>query len=168
MVDAPHPVSPAARCHLATRPRLKCAAVGASKSADSASRNGARSMSALLKWTISLAGTALVAAVSYQWLDRPIALIFHRTSCAPSFIRAVCPLARPLGPVRSCHLFWPWPVEPVGPGTLSDSKLPPTLQYKPDNRGNDESAAQICVWANVARDLDAQQSVISSRRRLRF
>lgn len=36
-------------------------------------------MSALWKWTISLAGTAVAAAVSYQWLDRPIALIFNRT-----------------------------------------------------------------------------------------
>ena len=40
-------------------------------------------MSALRKWTISLAGTALAAAVSYQWLDRPIALIFHRTVAHP-------------------------------------------------------------------------------------
>ena len=40
-------------------------------------------MSGLRKWIVSLAGTAIAAAVSYQWFDRPIALFFHQTVARP-------------------------------------------------------------------------------------
>ena len=40
-------------------------------------------MNALQKWTLSLAGTAIAAGISYQWLDRPIALFFHKTVARP-------------------------------------------------------------------------------------
>ena len=40
-------------------------------------------MNALQKWTLSLAGTAIAAGISYQWLDRPIALFFHHTVARP-------------------------------------------------------------------------------------
>ena len=36
-----------------------------------------------LRWTMSLAGTALAAAISYQWIDRPVALFFHQTVARP-------------------------------------------------------------------------------------
>ena len=31
----------------------------------------------------SLAGTAIAATISYQWLDRPVALFFHNTVARP-------------------------------------------------------------------------------------
>ena len=34
-------------------------------------------MTAIKRWLLSLAATAVAAAVSYQWLDRPIALFAH-------------------------------------------------------------------------------------------
>jgi membrane-associated phospholipid phosphatase len=40
-------------------------------------------MIALRKWILGLAGTALACAVSYQFLDRPIALVFHNTVAHP-------------------------------------------------------------------------------------
>ena len=40
-------------------------------------------MSGLRKWTVSLVATALAAAISYQWIDRPVALFFHQTVARP-------------------------------------------------------------------------------------
>jgi membrane-associated phospholipid phosphatase len=40
-------------------------------------------MIALRKWILGLAGTVLACAVSYQFLDRPIALVFHNTVAHP-------------------------------------------------------------------------------------
>src|SRR4029078_5752239 len=40
-------------------------------------------MNALQKWTLSLAGTAIAVGISYQWLDRPIALFFHHNVARP-------------------------------------------------------------------------------------
>jgi len=40
-------------------------------------------MSALQKWIVSLAGVALASVISFQWLDRPVALFFHRTVARP-------------------------------------------------------------------------------------
>ena len=45
-------------------------------------------MIALQKWILSLAGTALACAISYEWLDRPIAIIFNRSLARPEpFLR---------------------------------------------------------------------------------
>jgi len=40
-------------------------------------------MSGLRKWTVSLVATALAAAISYQWIDRPVAMFFHQTVARP-------------------------------------------------------------------------------------
>src|SRR4029078_279113 len=40
-------------------------------------------MNALQKWTLSLAGTAIAAGISYQWVDRPVAVFFHSTVARP-------------------------------------------------------------------------------------
>ena len=40
-------------------------------------------MSGLRKWIVSLAGTAIAATISYQWIDRPVALFFHQTVARP-------------------------------------------------------------------------------------
>ncbi len=56
-------------------------------------------MSGLRKWTISLAGTALTAATSYQWLDRPIAVIFHQTVARPEPFAQLTHLPDPFIPL---------------------------------------------------------------------
>ncbi len=40
-------------------------------------------MNALSRWTLSLTATAAAAAISYAWLDRPIALFFHKAMPRP-------------------------------------------------------------------------------------
>jgi membrane-associated phospholipid phosphatase len=40
-------------------------------------------MSGLGKWIGSLAGTAAAAAISYQWIDRPVAVFFQKTIARP-------------------------------------------------------------------------------------
>src|SRR6187455_1506287 len=40
-------------------------------------------MSGLHKWIVSLAGTAIAAAASFQWLDRLVAVFFHQTVARP-------------------------------------------------------------------------------------
>ncbi len=56
-------------------------------------------MSALWKWTISLAGTASAAAISYEWLDRPIAHIFHQTVAHPEQFAELTHLPDPFVPL---------------------------------------------------------------------
>jgi membrane-associated phospholipid phosphatase len=56
-------------------------------------------MSALRKWTISLTGTASAAAISYEWLDRPIALIFHQTVAHPEPFAELTHLPDPFVPL---------------------------------------------------------------------
>lgn len=48
---------------------------------------------------MTFAGTALAVAVSYEWLDRPIALVFHATVAHPDLL---APVAR-----------WPNPIVPL-------------------------------------------------------
>ena len=43
-------------------------------------------MSQLRKWIVSLAETSAAAAFSYEWLDQPIALFFHKTVARPAAI----------------------------------------------------------------------------------
>jgi membrane-associated phospholipid phosphatase len=40
-------------------------------------------MNALRKWTLSFAGTAVAVIISYQWIDRPVSLFFHKTIARP-------------------------------------------------------------------------------------
>jgi membrane-associated phospholipid phosphatase len=40
-------------------------------------------MSALRKWVLSLAATAVAAAICYAYVDRPVALLFHQTIARP-------------------------------------------------------------------------------------
>ena len=56
-------------------------------------------MIALRKWVLSFAGTALACAVSYQFLDRPIALLFHRTVAQPEPFAKLTHLPDPFVPL---------------------------------------------------------------------
>ena len=56
-------------------------------------------MIALQKWTLGLAGTALACAASYQWLDRPIALIFNRSVAHPEPLVQLTRLPDPFVPL---------------------------------------------------------------------
>jgi membrane-associated phospholipid phosphatase len=40
-------------------------------------------MSGLGKWILSLAATAAAAAISYEWIDRPVSLFFHHIIARP-------------------------------------------------------------------------------------
>ena len=56
-------------------------------------------MNALQKWTLSLAGTAIAAGISYQWLDRPIALFFHKTVARPQTFATLTYAPDPMVPL---------------------------------------------------------------------
>ena len=56
-------------------------------------------MIALRKWILGLAGTALACAVSYQFLDRPIALVFHNTVAHPEPLADLTHLPDPFVPL---------------------------------------------------------------------
>ena len=56
-------------------------------------------MNALQKWTLSLAGTAIAAGISYQWLDRPIALFFHHTVARPQTFATLTYAPDPMVPL---------------------------------------------------------------------
>jgi len=56
-------------------------------------------MIALRKWILSFAGTALACAISYQFLDRPIALLFHRTVAHPESFAKLTHLPDPFVPL---------------------------------------------------------------------
>ncbi len=55
-------------------------------------------MIGLRKWIWSLAGTALACVVSYQILDRPVALIFHKTVAQPESFAKLTHLPDPFVP----------------------------------------------------------------------
>ena len=44
-------------------------------------------MTALQKWTLSLAAVVVASSISYQWLDRPIAFLSHRSISEHAFVR---------------------------------------------------------------------------------
>ena len=56
-------------------------------------------MSGLHKWIVSLAGTAIAAAISYQWLDRPVALFFHHTVARPEIFAKLTYAPDPMVPL---------------------------------------------------------------------
>ena len=56
-------------------------------------------MSGLRKWIVSLAGTAIAAIVSYQWLDRPVALFFHNTVSRPETFATLTYAPDPMVPL---------------------------------------------------------------------
>jgi membrane-associated phospholipid phosphatase len=41
-------------------------------------------MTPIKRWIVSLAGVVLASAISFQWLDRPVALFFHNTVARPA------------------------------------------------------------------------------------
>jgi membrane-associated phospholipid phosphatase len=56
-------------------------------------------MNGLSKWMLSLAGTVVAVAISYQWLDRPIALFFHKTVARPETFAALTYAPDPMVPL---------------------------------------------------------------------
>jgi membrane-associated phospholipid phosphatase len=61
-------------------------------------------MNALRKWILSLAGTAVAVVISYQWLDRPIALFFHKTVARPETFATFTYAPDPMVPL-ACFVF---------------------------------------------------------------
>jgi membrane-associated phospholipid phosphatase len=56
-------------------------------------------MLALRKWTWSLAGTALACTACYQFLDRPVALLFNKTVAHPEPFEKLTHLPDPFVPL---------------------------------------------------------------------
>jgi len=56
-------------------------------------------MTALQKWNLSLVGTVVASAISYEWLDRPIALLFAKTVARPESFAKLTYSADPLVPL---------------------------------------------------------------------
>jgi membrane-associated phospholipid phosphatase len=56
-------------------------------------------MIALRRWILSFAGTAIACVVSYQFLDRPIALVFYKTVAHPGLFAKLTRLPDPFVPV---------------------------------------------------------------------
>jgi membrane-associated phospholipid phosphatase len=56
-------------------------------------------MIALRRWILSFGGTALACAVSYQFLDRPIALFFQRTVAQPKPLAELTHFPDPIVPL---------------------------------------------------------------------
>jgi membrane-associated phospholipid phosphatase len=56
-------------------------------------------MIGLRRWALSLLGAAIACAVSYQWLDRPIALIFYKTVAHPEPLTKLTHLPDPFAPL---------------------------------------------------------------------
>ena len=61
-------------------------------------------MSGLRKWMLSLAGTATAVVVSYQWIDRPVALFFHKTVARPETFATLAYAPDPMVPL-ACFVF---------------------------------------------------------------
>jgi membrane-associated phospholipid phosphatase len=61
-------------------------------------------MSGLHRWIWSLAGTAVAVAIAYQWLDRPIALFFHKTVARPETFATLTYAPDPMVPL-ACSVF---------------------------------------------------------------
>jgi len=60
---------------------------------------------ALGKWILSLAGTALACAVSYEWLDRPISIFFNRSVARPEPFAQLTHLPDPFIPLAIIVFF---------------------------------------------------------------
>ncbi len=56
-------------------------------------------MSALQRWLLSLAVTAVAVLVSYEWLDRPLALFMHRAFPHPQAFEKLTHIPDPLVPL---------------------------------------------------------------------
>ncbi|MGC1466157.1 MAG: phosphatase PAP2 family protein [Pseudolabrys sp.] len=56
-------------------------------------------MKAMQRWLVSLAATALAVAISYVWLDRPIALMMHREFPHPDAFEKLTHIPDPLVPL---------------------------------------------------------------------
>ena len=111
-------------------------------------------MIALRKWILSLAGTALACVVAYQFLDRPIALVFHKTVAHPEPFAKLTHLPHALCAAGSHYFRRLRPLEPLRPRAVANSELRSALQHQPHRRRDDQSAAQICVRKDMARYLD--------------
>lgn len=61
-------------------------------------------MNGLRKWILSLAGTAIAVTIAYQWLDRPIALFFHKTVARPETFATLTYAPDPMVPL-ACFVF---------------------------------------------------------------
>ena len=62
-------------------------------------------MNALHKWMLSLAGTSGAVALSYQWLDRPIALFFHQMVARPEPLAKITQLPHFLVPLAGTAIL---------------------------------------------------------------
>jgi len=58
-------------------------------------------MNALSKWILSLAATLAAAAISYQWLDRPIALFVSKLVARPQTFAKLTYVPDPLAPLAA-------------------------------------------------------------------
>ena len=58
-------------------------------------------MNPLRKWTLSLAGVSVAAALSYEWLDRPVALFFHKTVVRPETFAKLTYAPDPMVPLAA-------------------------------------------------------------------
>jgi membrane-associated phospholipid phosphatase len=56
-------------------------------------------MPALHKWILSLAGISVAVIVSYEWLDRPLALFFHHTVARPQIFAPLTYAPDPMIPL---------------------------------------------------------------------
>ena len=56
-------------------------------------------MIALRKWIVSFVGTALACIISYEFLDRPIALFFSKTVARPEPLRKLTHIPDPFVPL---------------------------------------------------------------------
>ena len=58
----------------------------------------------LRKWILSLVGTVVAVAISYQWIDRPVALFFHNTVARPETFAKLTYAPDPMVPL-ACFVF---------------------------------------------------------------
>jgi membrane-associated phospholipid phosphatase len=56
-------------------------------------------MSVLRKWILTLAGTSAATVFSYEWLDRPVALFFHKTVARPETFARLTYAPDPMVPI---------------------------------------------------------------------
>jgi len=62
-------------------------------------------MSVLYKWILGLAGTSAIAAVSYHYVDRPVALFFHEAVGRPEPLAKLTYMPDVLVPLAATVLF---------------------------------------------------------------
>jgi len=61
-------------------------------------------MSGLHKWILSLAGTTIAIVISYEWIDRPVALFLHKTVARPDTFATLTYAPDPMVPL-ACLVF---------------------------------------------------------------